>query len=75
MITEVEFDPKLSNLTAYCNRKGVPVAMEKTMSDIFHIKIPNFRQAGKMSSIYNYFMKGRLPLPLIKQNTCKRCYF
>jgi len=29
--------------------------MEKTMSDIFHKKSPNFRQAGKMSSFIIFY--------------------
>ena len=27
MITEVDFEQKISNLTGCCNRKGVPVAI------------------------------------------------
>lgn len=75
MITEVEFDQKLFNSTIYCNRKGVPVAMEKIKPDISLNKISNFNQAGKMSYLSNYSIKVQLFLPFIKQNMYKRCYF
>lgn len=74
MITEVDFEQKLSNLTGCCNRKGVPVAIQNEMSDFFHKKNSNYEKSRKINAVYNSFMERGLFLPFRMQNVSKRCY-